>query len=337
MPQVDVVVPCYNYGRFLEQCVGSVLGQGDVDVRVLIIDDASSDDTPEIGGNIAAREPRVEFRRHATNRGHIATYNEGLLHWAKAEYALLLSADDYLLPGALARATALMDRHPEVGFVFGSAFELHPGATPPVPEAGKTEVARVLDGVEFIKMSGAHNIVPTATAVVRTQLQKKIGGYCPDLPHAGDMEMWLRFASHGQVGMVATHQAVYRRHERNMSLSYSVDRVLMLPDMRQRALVFARFFAEHAPRLSDPAQLRALTVGALANEAMWEAHAAFEEGRADVCRDLVEFATATCPGVRLTRPWLSLAVKRSLGYRTWLALAPVIARAQDVRQARPVR
>ena len=54
MPSVDVIVPCYNYGRFLRECVESVLDQDGVDVRVLIIDDASADDTPDVGRALAA-------------------------------------------------------------------------------------------------------------------------------------------------------------------------------------------------------------------------------------------------------------------------------------------
>ena len=65
MPAVDVVVPCYNYGRYLKSCVGSLLSQEGVDVRVLIIDDTSTDDSPQIGAAIAASDPRVEFRHHA--------------------------------------------------------------------------------------------------------------------------------------------------------------------------------------------------------------------------------------------------------------------------------
>ena len=72
MASVDVFVPCYNYGRFLRECVESVLSQGGVDVRVLILDDASSDDSREVGRALAAADPRVEYRRHAVNRGHIA-------------------------------------------------------------------------------------------------------------------------------------------------------------------------------------------------------------------------------------------------------------------------
>src|SRR5437879_6166396 len=112
MSRVDVVVPCYKYGHFLHECVGSVLAQDGVEVRVLIIDDDSPDDSAAVAAGLAAGDDRVGFRRHATNRGHIATYNEGLLGWAEGDYALLLSADDVLTPGALGRATRLMDAHP---------------------------------------------------------------------------------------------------------------------------------------------------------------------------------------------------------------------------------
>src|SRR5580692_6786433 len=112
LSRIDVIVPCYNYGRFLDQCVNSVLGQVGVDVRVLVIDDASPDNTAEIAAALAREDPRVNVVRHNKNKGHIKTYNEGI-EWASADYMLLLSADDYLLPGALARATKLMNAHPK--------------------------------------------------------------------------------------------------------------------------------------------------------------------------------------------------------------------------------
>src|SRR5436190_991816 len=103
MASVDVFVPCYNYARFLRECVGSVLAQEGVDVRVLILDDSSTDDSEQVGRALAAEDPRIEYRRHEKNRGHIATYNEGV-EWIAGDYAMLLSADDMLAPGALARA-----------------------------------------------------------------------------------------------------------------------------------------------------------------------------------------------------------------------------------------
>src|SRR4051812_4578035 len=104
MSRVDVVIPCYNYGRYLAACVDSVLSQDGVDVRALIIDDASTDDSVRMARALAASDERVRLRCHPRNRGHIATYNEGLLEWADAEYLVLLSADDLLVAGALRRA-----------------------------------------------------------------------------------------------------------------------------------------------------------------------------------------------------------------------------------------
>src|SRR5262249_20690731 len=95
MASVDVFVPCYNYGRFLRDAVGSVLAQEGGAVRVLTLDDCSTDDSGAAGRALAVAAPRVEYRRHAVNRGHTATYNEGV-EWAAADCCLLLSADDML-------------------------------------------------------------------------------------------------------------------------------------------------------------------------------------------------------------------------------------------------
>jgi glycosyltransferase involved in cell wall biosynthesis len=325
MTSVDVVIPCYNYGRYLRGCVDSVLSQEGVDVRVLCIDDASSDDTPQVVAALALRDGRVTSRRHAVNCGHHATYNEGLLEWASAPYSLLLSADDYLLPGALAQATRLMQAEPEVGFTFGPAVLLRPGDPAPVLDSDDLKPGRVLTGLEFIKMSGSRTLVPTATAVVRTAVQQRIGGYRPDLPHAGDMEMWLRFAAHAGIGMFAAPQAVRREHDSNMSLGYLIKHKVVLPDLQQRAAAFAAFFAGPASRLGDQPRLRAWTIGALAEDAVWEAHFAFEAGQLDACRKILEFAAEIYPPIRASRPWLTLALKRRLGSRAWAALAPAAA------------
>ena len=89
---MDVVIPCYRYGRYLQECVQSVLTQGIGGLRVLIIDDASPDETPEVAAALARQDKRVTYRRHEANRGHIETYNEGIA-WARADYMMLLSAE----------------------------------------------------------------------------------------------------------------------------------------------------------------------------------------------------------------------------------------------------
>src|SRR5262245_30918874 len=126
MISVDVLIPCYNYGRYLERCVDSALSQDGVQVRVLIVDDTSTDGSLEEARRLAARDSRVSVLAHPVNKGHIATFNDGIA-WASAPYMVLVSADDLLAPLALSRSVALMEAKPEVGFVFGQLCQFDDG------------------------------------------------------------------------------------------------------------------------------------------------------------------------------------------------------------------
>ncbi len=320
MATIDVIVPCYNYGPFLRECVESVLTQSFQAVRVLIIDDASTDATPMIAQGLALEDPRVSFIRHAENRGHIATYNEGIA-WASADYMLLLSADDFLLPGSLTRAAALMDAHPAVGFVFGRCLQLYPGdPRPALPKEHGRHAWRILDGLEFIALNGARNDVATATAVVRTSLQKQLGGYSPDLPHAGDMEMWLRFALHGPVGYIETEQAAYRRHEQNMSQAINGQ----LPDLQQRKAALDRALRSLPQRRLEGTFLYDDLLKSFANDAVSLASEAFNRGNAAECKRILAFAVAMWPDIRDARQWRRVAWKQRFGPTLWSAMHPFV-------------
>jgi glycosyltransferase involved in cell wall biosynthesis len=323
MSTVDVIVPCYRYGHFLRECVESVLSQSGPSVRVRIIDDASPDDTKNVAADLAERDARVTVVSHSSNRGHIATYNEGL-DWASAEFVLLLSADDYLLPGALNRATSLMERHSEVGFVFGNAVELDErGQKIPTNAIPCQNGERVLACRDFVLLNGARNIVPSPTAVVRTKLHKKVGKYRTELPHAGDMEMWLRLAAHASVGFIQASQAVYRIHTANMSLSYTANN--WLPDLEQRKSAFDCFFRACQHLLPDPVRLRKKLLYALACDAVSHASTAFNDGDLELCGELAAFARRMNSNVARSLPWAKLSCKHIMGVRFWRAVQPLVS------------
>ena len=321
MTTIDVIVPCYRYAHFLKQCVESVLTQSGVDVRVLILDDASPDNTAEVAAELAKNDSRVTVRRHSINLRHIATYNEGI-EWVSADYMLLLSADDYLLPGAFSRAAKLMEQHPNVGFVFGNAIELHEHDCRKRTDAVSCPNGdRILSSEAFFRLSGARNLVPTPTAIIRTELQKTVGGYRAELPHAGDMEMWLRLAAHALVGFIEEPQAVYRRHSGNMSLSYG--KHSPLPDLEQRAAALNRFLHTCADRLVNMPWLRRHLLYLLALDAVHLASSSFNRGHLDICESLLAFACRTNSQVTRSLPWLKLGCKRRMGLRWWRALQPI--------------
>jgi glycosyltransferase involved in cell wall biosynthesis len=316
---VDVAIPCYRYGGFLSQCVESVLSQEDVDVRILILDDASPDNTTEVAAELTAGDRRVEYRRHAANKGHIATYNEGI-EWASADLFLLLSADDYLLPGALTRVATLMEATPEMSFAFGAAGLLFDDgsymASEPLGTNLKAETA-VLSCLAFVKAMNGRNIVPTPTAVVRTNIQKRVGGYCHELPHAGDMAMWLRLAAEGPVGFLQAQQGVYRIHAQNMSRSYSSTR---LPDIQQRRAAIEHFIENSSPKLPNSIPWRKILRQALGRDAAYHARAAFADGDFEISYQLSKLAQELHPGIWHTAPWFRLLVHRAVGQRAWRLL-----------------
>ena len=109
--------------------------------------------------------------------------------------------------------------------------------------------------------------------IVRTPIQKAIGGCRLYLPHSGDMEMWLRFAANGAVAHINAVQAFKRVHASNMSGPYYAEK---WPDWQRRKEAFDSFFKEYANRLPS-GNLQARAYRALAETV-------FYTGIAQICR-----------------------------------------------------
>jgi glycosyltransferase involved in cell wall biosynthesis len=319
MSSIDVVVPCYNYGRYLSQCVRSVLSSEGPETRVLIIDDCSSDDSAEIAAALAESDHRIGLRRHTVNQGHIKTYNEGL-DWASSDYLLLLSADDWVLPGALGRAVEVLDADPSVGFVWGPALFVRDGQ-PTEPDEPPRPGWHVISGIEFLYSIAYRNIVHTCTAVVRTSVQKQVGGYLETLPHAGDLEMWMRIALHARVGYVNACQGVYRQHVSNMSTAYYRR---MIADFEQRKIVLDTLFNNYPRQLEG---LYDMLWGKLAEATMHAANDPFKRGDIEQFDELRNFASCVYPPICKSRHWRLQTTKRVVGPKLWsylrLAASPL--------------
>ncbi|MDT4987080.1 MAG: hypothetical protein QOI74_1174 [Micromonosporaceae bacterium] len=244
-PTVSVVVPCYNYGHYLSECVASVLAQDGVDVDVLIVDDASTDDSVAVARALAA-DPRVRVLAQPRNRGHIATYNRGLAR-ATGDYVVLLSADDLLTPGSLARSTALLEAHPEVGFVYGFSAGFTDVTPPP---RTRPDSWSIWSGAQWLteNCSRATNPVSTPEVVMRASMMRELAGYDARVPHAADFLLWLRAAVRAPVGRVnGVDQAFYRMHGANMHVKEFGG---MVRDITERRLVFDIVFGEDGDRVA---------------------------------------------------------------------------------------
>ena len=218
---VTFIVPCHRLAHLLPECVKSILSQSYRDFEILIMDDASPDDTPGVARSFG--DPRVRHVRHPQNLGHLANYNAGL-RLAQGRYVWLISADDRLHdPGALARAMAQFDKHPDLSYVFSPAGALKDGRTDGVvPFSWKQPDVRVLDGRAFLTSTLLQrNVIPSPSCIARTACYDHAGGFSPDMPYAGDWYLWCRFACEGRVAFLPDPLADYRLHEGSMTQALS--------------------------------------------------------------------------------------------------------------------
>jgi glycosyltransferase involved in cell wall biosynthesis len=268
MPSVDVVVPCYQYGRYLKDCVTSILAQNVQDLRVLIIDNASTDNSVEVAQALASTDARVHVMARETNLGATVSYNDGV-KWASADYLMILDADDLMAPGCLQHAIAIMEADPEIAFTYGVELRLSfdQGVIPAVPHVSKPHW-EVSSGREFLKALCRRPICHVgATSVVRrTSAQKKVGLYRPELPYADDFEMWLRLATVGKVARTNAVQGIRRMHQARSSVDLDEDPVR---DFIERQAVYESFFAHEGAALPNAPRLLRQVKHALAGQAYW--------------------------------------------------------------------
>jgi glycosyltransferase involved in cell wall biosynthesis len=307
---VDVAIPCFNYGRFLHDSVGSVLAQQGVSVRVLVIDNASTDDSLAVARSLAAADPRVTVVAHERNMGASYSYNRGI-DWAESDYFLLLDADDLLALGALARAISVMEADPGIAFTYGIEVRLEAGQELPRLDRSSTGIT-MRSGAEFVAdlCSTPVNCVGANTVVRRTSVQKAIGHYRASLPYTDDLEMWLRLATRGKVAFIHRPQAIRRYHQSRHSAHYLENGSR---DIGERRRAFESFFANEGRGISDSARLLASARRGLAEHAYWSAVAHLARGQTQAAADLWRYCRQHRRGLPLPPIRWLLRMDRPLG------------------------
>jgi glycosyltransferase involved in cell wall biosynthesis len=250
MSSIDIAVPCYQYGRFLRDNIASVLDQGVANLRVLILDNASTDNSREIAEQLSKEDRRVSFVSHKRNIGRQANYNAAI-EWATAEYFMILDADDLLSPQSLSRSVTFLDAHPNAVFAHGVEHRFS-GMLPKLDAAvtARGEHWRIDSGVEFIRKVCriGYNTIGWPTALRRTRAQKQIGYYRDNLTYADDMNMWLRLATLGDVAETDSVQGIRRLHPGQITEFYRNSAVNELIDHLDS---FNNFYANEGARIPN--------------------------------------------------------------------------------------
>jgi glycosyltransferase involved in cell wall biosynthesis len=255
---VSIITATYNMGRYLPQTIASILAQDYPAWELIVVDDGSTDDTPDILARYQ-EDPRITVIQQA-NAGQTAAKNQGIAA-ARGELIGFCDADDTWLPDKLSRQVPCFAGSTRLGVVYGETVWVDAQDRPlPKPQirrySGRVAAQLLVD-----------NFIPFCTALIRREALQEAGGFDPSLSMAIDYDLWLRIAVDYDFLYLPVPLARYRIWDGQMSRK-----------MGERMENFFRIFEsflQRYPHAVTPAQVRLAWAHTYVTRGRWHA----EEGR----------------------------------------------------------
>ncbi len=204
-PLVSVIIPCYNGEAFLQEAIESALAQSYHRVEVIVVDDGSTDSSPEI-----AQKFPVQYIRQP-NRGLTSSRNRGVRE-SRGSYIVFLDADDRLRPQAIEIGLRVLARRPECAMVVGDhLFVSENGAH--LSDSRKNCLA----ASHYEALLKSNFIEMISSVLFRRSVLDEVGGFDTELRVAEDYELYLRIAREYPICCHPAVVAEYRKHQANVS------------------------------------------------------------------------------------------------------------------------
>jgi glycosyltransferase involved in cell wall biosynthesis len=226
MPKVTVITPNFNHARYLPRRIDSILDQTFQDIELIILDDASTDNSREVIESYA-KDPRVKTIFNAENTGStFKQWNRGLSH-ARGEYVWFAESDDYAHPSFLETLVDRLERHPNVGLAYCQSW---------VIDADDNLLYNYLETLErendttrwradYVNSGHDecpsylfwHNTIPNASAVLlRRRILERAGGPAKDMLLYGDLHTYINVLSISDIAFVSSPLNYFRQHQNNV-------------------------------------------------------------------------------------------------------------------------
>jgi glycosyltransferase involved in cell wall biosynthesis len=213
-PLVSIVLPVYNGSRYLDESVHSCRDQTYSNWELIIVDDASTDDTASRIASYIQADPRIRTIRHAKNKKLPAALNTGFRE-ARGDYLTWTSDDNLYRPHALTEMVAFLNAHSDVGLVYAqSAIIDGSGAEVESAQASPPEMLAWGNAVG-------------ACFLFRHTVWEEVGEYAEDLFLAEDYDYWLRTSAVARLELLNKDLYLYRDHPASLT------------NQRQRAVYLA--------------------------------------------------------------------------------------------------
>ncbi|NVO14985.1 MAG: glycosyltransferase [Rhodoplanes sp.] len=207
--RVSVVMPVRDGGPWVREAVESVLAQDFGAFELIAVDDGSTDDTPAILAEAAARDARVRVLQ-PQGRGLVAALTCAVAA-AQGAYLARLDADDVAAPGRLGRQLAVMEARPALGLLGSWADKIDQSGAPIGRLTPETDPHKLVD------LLARTNPFIHSSLMLRTELVRSLGSYRAAFEAAEDYDLWLRVAEVAEVANLPEALIRYRWHPGNVT------------------------------------------------------------------------------------------------------------------------
>lgn len=214
-PEVTVAMPARNAARYILPAIAGVLTQDNVALELVVVDDASSDETARIVEAIT--DPRVRLVRNPTRRG-IGYCHNRVLALSRAPFIAHVDADDLVLPGALSVMLARLRANPAAGQAFCYHFQVDAQGGLSREAYRRQQAARERvrpPGADYRRLLLLHGMVTNHLRTYRRDAVEAVGGFNENLPYAVDFEMAVRLADRFESVAIPEFLYCQRIHDRN--------------------------------------------------------------------------------------------------------------------------
>jgi glycosyltransferase involved in cell wall biosynthesis len=247
------LIGCWNNATTLREAMDSILGQTLRDLELIVVDDGSTDATPEIVREVQAADERVRYLP-LTHMGISRSLNEGL-GASRAEFVAFQDADDWSLPERLERELEVLERRCDVAVVGCRMRE--------VDQHGRELSPRTTFAAGDVNASLMDfNPIPNSCAMLRRVRALESGGFDPRYRYAMDYDLWLRLADRNVINMLDQVLAVRRMGDTNVAArkeraqTAEAIRIRLAVLRRRRSLRHARGLALPLLSLATPLTLK---------------------------------------------------------------------------------
>lgn len=227
-PLVSVIVGVYKHAPFVAECLDSIVAGSYPNLELIVIDDASPDDSDAVIRDWLARHPGAPVRhvRHPRNLGVTKSFNEGV-RLVRGRYICIIAADDVMMPDGIAVRVAYLAAHPDKLAVFGDCHVIDAGGQPVTTrgldrgglsndfarQAGQRKELLAIDELMPFNIV-FHWAVPGPVFLCRAETFDVVGPFDETLT-IEDWDIYLRIAATGRLGFVDAFVSKYREHGTN--------------------------------------------------------------------------------------------------------------------------